>query len=83
MIYFFINPFKCKNMKINETIGIDVSKLSIGAFIYSVKLHKSFKNNSQGFSSMLKWIGENSVFPFFLAYVLESKTAVSGSGSVS
>ena len=49
-------------MKIKETIGIDVSKKTIDVFIYSVKRHKVFKNNVAGFSSMQKWVTENSSF---------------------
>jgi len=49
-------------MKIQETIGIDVSKKTIDVFIYSVKCHKVFENNTSGFSLMEKWVNKNSSF---------------------
>ena len=48
-------------MKINETIGIDVSKKSIDVFIHSSKRHKVFKNSQSGFSAMMQWISSDSV----------------------
>jgi transposase len=41
-------------MKINETIGIDVSKLTIDAHIFKV---------DSGFTELLEWVNENSMFP--------------------
>lgn len=52
-----------KVMKINETIGIDVSKLTIDAYIHTSQKHKCFKNNNTGFTEMLKWVKENSKVP--------------------
>lgn len=46
-------------MKISETIGIDVSKHTIDAYIYSSKKHKCFKNNNSGFTEMIKWVKLN------------------------
>lgn len=43
-------------MKFNETIGIDVSKHTIDISIHTEKKHKCFKNDKDGFKSMLKWI---------------------------
>ena len=47
-------------MKINETIGIDVSKRVVDVFIHSTKSHKVFKNNR--FIALLQWISSNSDF---------------------
>ena len=49
-------------MKINETIGIDVSKKTVDVFIHSTKCHKVFKNNLSGFTAMSQWIESNSAF---------------------
>jgi len=50
-------------MKINETIGIDVSKLTIDAYIFKAEKHKCFKNNNSGFTELLEWVKENSRIP--------------------
>ncbi len=47
-------------MKFNDTIGIDVSKYTIDVAIHSSKKHRSFKNEIEGFQSMLIWIKKNS-----------------------
>lgn len=39
-----------------ESIGIDVSKLTIDVFIYNKKSHRQFGNNQAGFAMMQKWI---------------------------
>ncbi|MCE9540686.1 MAG: IS110 family transposase [Bacteroidetes bacterium] len=39
-----------------ESIGIDVSKLTLDVFLYNKKRHRQFSNNSQGFEAMQKWI---------------------------
>ena len=43
-------------MKINETVGIDVSKLKIDAFIHGKKKFKVFENSIKGFKQALKWV---------------------------
>lgn len=47
-------------MNFQETIGIDVSKPFIDAFIYQSKKHKRFKNSKNGFHEMLNWIDKYS-----------------------
>ncbi len=42
-------------MKINETVGIDVSKLTIDVVIHTLKKHKCFRNNEVGFNEMVNW----------------------------
>ena len=51
-------------MKVNETIGIDVSKLSIDVTIHSNKAYSKFENNLKGFKTMLKWVLKNSCFEY-------------------
>jgi transposase len=43
-----------KNVK--ETIGIDVSKLTIDAYLHTGQLHKQFSNDQSGFKKMLTWV---------------------------
>ena len=43
-------------MKIQEFIGIDVSKSHIDVFIHSKRKHAKFGNNEAGFKKMLAWI---------------------------
>jgi transposase len=44
-----------KIKEIKESIGIDVSKLTLDVFIHTKQLHKQFLNSSQGFESLLAW----------------------------
>lgn len=39
-----------------ESVGIDVSKLTIDVFLYNKKLHRQFENAENGFELMQKWI---------------------------
>lgn len=36
-------------------IGIDVSKLTLDAWVYLTKKHKQFSNNEKGFKQLIKW----------------------------
>jgi Transposase and inactivated derivatives len=49
-------------MKIKQTIGIDVSKKTLDVFIHSEKKHKCFKNEPQGFASLISWVGAQNPF---------------------
>ena len=49
-------------MKFKQTIGIDVSKETLDVFIHSVKKHKCFKNEPQGFNSIIRWVEEHNPF---------------------
>ena len=49
-------------MKIKQTIGIDVSKKTLDVFIHSVKKHKCFKNEPQGFASLVCWVDAHNPF---------------------
>jgi transposase len=39
-----------------ESVGIDVSKLTIDVFLYNKQLHRQFENSEKGFEQMQKWI---------------------------
>lgn len=43
-------------MKFKETIGIDVSKLTIDVVIHSSGRHKQFKNTKEAYSDMIAWV---------------------------
>ena len=49
-------------MKIKETVGIDVSKLTIDVTIHSTQAYSKFENTPKGFTSMLKWVKKNTNF---------------------
>ena len=40
-------------------VGIDVSKLSIDAFIRESRIHRRFKNEESGFKQLIQWIKEH------------------------
>ncbi len=44
--------------EIKESVGIDVSKLTLDVFIHTRRDHKQFLNNKKGFESMLKWVNQ-------------------------
>ena len=45
-------------MKINDVIGLDVSKSTIDAVLYSSKQHYQFENNTKGFKTFEKWVSK-------------------------
>ena len=47
-------------MKINETIGIDVSKLTLDVCIHTIQLQGIFENSHEGFVKMYTWYQANS-----------------------
>ncbi len=49
-------------MEIKETIGIDVSKLTLDVTIHSTQDHLKCKNNLAGFKKLIKWVKSNSKF---------------------
>lgn len=49
-------------MKIKQTIGIDISKLTFDVRIHSNQLYLLFDNNNSGFGKMLKWVEQNNRF---------------------
>ena len=49
-------------MKINQTIGIDISKLTFDVRLHSNPMYLLFDNNNSGFDKMLKWVEQNNRF---------------------
>lgn len=49
-------------MKIKQTIGIDISKLTFDVRIHSNQMYLLFDNKNSGFDKMLKWVGQNNCF---------------------
>jgi transposase len=45
-----------KEKEMKESVGIDISKLTLDVFIYTKRLHKQFQNNKKGFESLKKWV---------------------------
>lgn len=45
-----------KGKEIKESVGIDVSKLTLDVFIYTKRIHKQFLNSKKGFIALLKWV---------------------------
>ena len=50
-----------KVKEITESIGIDVSKVTLDVFIHTKQLHKQFLNNKKGFAELLKWVSKEKV----------------------
>jgi len=49
-------------MKIKQTIGIDISKLTFDVRIHSNQMYDAFDNSNEGFKKMLKWVNKNNPF---------------------
>lgn len=45
-----------KEKEIKESVGIDVSKLTLDVFIHTKGVHKQFLNNKKGFEDLMKWV---------------------------
>jgi len=59
-------------MKIKQTVGIDISKLTLDAHIHSTKSHKVFDNNFKGFKELIKWVEKNNpISKEYTLFVLE------------
>jgi transposase len=50
-------------MKILDTIGIDMSKLTFDVRIHSTQSYAQFENSNEGFKQLLNWTYKNSSFP--------------------
>lgn len=46
-------------MKIKQTIGIDISKLTFDVRIHSNQFYQAFNNNLKGFKKLIKWVEKN------------------------
>ena len=49
-------------MKILDTVGIDISKLTFDVRIHSSQFYQQFENSNKGFVKLLKWVYKNSSF---------------------
>lgn len=49
-------------MKILDTVGIDISKLTFDVRIHSTQFYQQFENSNKGFVKLLKWVYKNSSF---------------------
>lgn len=49
-------------MKILDTVGIDISKLTFDVRIHRCQSYRKFDNTRKGFSELLKWVCKNSAF---------------------
>jgi transposase len=47
--------------KVTETIGIDVSKLTLDVFVRTTNVHKQFSNDSKGFKQIISWITKQKI----------------------
>src|SRR5690554_1503905 len=47
--------------KVTETVGIDVSKLTLDVHIKTIKLHKQFSNDNKGFKQIIAWLKKQKV----------------------
>jgi transposase len=47
-------------MKKKDVIGIDVSKLTIDAYLKIAQAHAVFSNDTKGFRQLVKWIRKHS-----------------------
>lgn len=45
-----------ESKQFSESVGIDVSKLTLDVFLYNKKVHRQFANSFKGFAAMQKWI---------------------------
>lgn len=58
---FLIYPNIKDMKKTTQTIGIDISKLTIDVHIRTLNLHKQFSNDSKGFKRMICWVTKQKV----------------------
>lgn len=49
-------------MKILDTVGIDISKLTFDVRIHGSQSYKQFENSKKGFRQLLRWVFKNSTF---------------------
>jgi transposase len=50
-------------MKIKDTIGIDISKLTFDVRIHSNQMFNEFENTNKGFRKLVDWVNSNNPFP--------------------
>lgn len=49
-------------MKIKETVGIDISKLTFDARVHTTQVFKSFSNDTRGYQKLISWAYKNTSF---------------------
>jgi transposase len=47
--------------KVTETIGIDVSKLTLDVFVRTTTFHKQFSNDTKGFKQIISWLNKQKI----------------------
>jgi transposase len=47
--------------KVTETIGIDVSKLTLDVFVRTTNVHKQFSNDTKGFKQIISWLNKQKI----------------------
>lgn len=47
--------------KVTETIGIDVSKVTLDVFVRTTNVHKQFSNDTKGFKQIISWITKQKI----------------------
>ena len=47
---------QCDKKQFIESVGIDVSKITLDVFLYNKKQHQVFPNSQKGFIAVEKWI---------------------------
>lgn len=50
-------------MKIKDTVGIDMSKLTFDACVHSSQEHHEFDNSKKGYKQLIDWVFKNSKHP--------------------
>lgn len=46
---------------VTQTIGIDVSKLTLDVYIKTIKVHHQFSNDTKGFNQLISWLKKQKV----------------------
>ncbi len=57
--------------EIKESVGIDVSKLTLDVFIHTKRIHKQFLNNKKGFEGLMKWVKQETKCPEDIIWCFE------------
>ena len=47
--------------KVTQTIGIDVSKLTLDVFIKTTNVHKQISNDTKGFKELISWLSKQKI----------------------
>lgn len=46
---------------LTQTIGIDVSKLTLDIYVRTTSVHKQFSNDNKGFKQLISWLSKQKV----------------------